>query len=253
MSKQTPNPNTPYNKHFRRACGLDSRICRYCHPAAELGQQDVIQGKLYSLIRTSSPAPKELEVRITSLLSQELRYRNKFQPVHYQQLEAAQARKKGHTLEVMIRARLEKRLRHVPKNEGKQTPYLAHAIDVAMHTMATCCRGCVFRWHGFSRNPDHVLTDQEIEILYQVLYTFITQFVLPDGPLRTWLTELPGAVGQPYYEHGDYAFEKQNTGTWTVRKTGSGIPGPLTEWKGFLRKNKVKDATSWGLENWIPQ
>jgi hypothetical protein len=35
-----------------------------------------------------------------------------------------------------------------PKNDGKQTPMRGHPVFIAQHATATCCRGCLARWHG---------------------------------------------------------------------------------------------------------
>jgi predicted Fe-S protein YdhL (DUF1289 family) len=35
-----------------------------------------------------------------------------------------------------------------PKNDGKQTPLRGHPVFVAQHATATCCRGCLLKWHG---------------------------------------------------------------------------------------------------------
>jgi hypothetical protein len=35
-----------------------------------------------------------------------------------------------------------------PYKDGKQTPYRGHPVFVAQHATATCCRGCLQRWHG---------------------------------------------------------------------------------------------------------
>src|SRR5215203_3158474 len=35
-----------------------------------------------------------------------------------------------------------------PANDGKQTPFRGHPVFVAQHATATCCRGCLSRWHG---------------------------------------------------------------------------------------------------------
>ncbi|MHA6344407.1 DUF4186 domain-containing protein [Roseivivax sp. CAU 1761] len=34
-----------------------------------------------------------------------------------------------------------------PKNDGRQTPMRGHPVFVAQHATATCCRGCLARWH----------------------------------------------------------------------------------------------------------
>lgn len=35
-----------------------------------------------------------------------------------------------------------------PQNDGKQTPMRGHPVFVAQHATATCCRGCLSKWHG---------------------------------------------------------------------------------------------------------
>ncbi len=52
-----------------------------------------------------------------------------------------------------------------PKNDGKQTPMRGHPVFVAQHATATCCRGCLEKWHGIARgveigeaDRDYVLT-----------------------------------------------------------------------------------------------
>lgn len=34
-----------------------------------------------------------------------------------------------------------------PDNDGKQTPMKGHPVFVAQHATATCCRGCLKKWH----------------------------------------------------------------------------------------------------------
>jgi hypothetical protein len=34
-----------------------------------------------------------------------------------------------------------------PANDGKQTPWRGHPVFVAQHATATCCRGCLEKWH----------------------------------------------------------------------------------------------------------
>lgn len=33
-----------------------------------------------------------------------------------------------------------------PKNDGRQTPMKGHAVFIAQHATATCCRTCLNRW-----------------------------------------------------------------------------------------------------------
>jgi hypothetical protein len=63
-------------------------------------------------------------------------------------------------------------------NDGKQTPWRGHPAFVAQHATATCCRGCLAKWHGIPRGK--MLDAQEIE---HVLAT-----------LRRWLLNQPTGV-----------------------------------------------------------
>jgi hypothetical protein len=46
-----------------------------------------------------------------------------------------------------------------PPRDGKQTPFRGHPVFVAQHATATCCRGCLEKWHGVARG--HVLDENE--------------------------------------------------------------------------------------------
>ena len=37
-----------------------------------------------------------------------------------------------------------------PRNDGRQTPLRGHPVFVAQHATATCCRGCLAKWHGIA-------------------------------------------------------------------------------------------------------
>ncbi|MEU8030038.1 DUF4186 domain-containing protein [Streptomyces sp. NPDC049099] len=41
-----------------------------------------------------------------------------------------------------------------PYKDGKQTPYRGHPVFVAQHATATCCRGCLERWHGIPKGRE---------------------------------------------------------------------------------------------------
>jgi hypothetical protein len=47
-----------------------------------------------------------------------------------------------------------------PKNDGKQTPMRGHPVFIAQHVTATCCRGCLWKWHRIGKGRS--LTDDEI-------------------------------------------------------------------------------------------
>lgn len=48
-----------------------------------------------------------------------------------------------------------------PPNDGKQTPFRGHPVFVAQHATATCCRGCLSKWHRIA--PGRPLTSAEQE------------------------------------------------------------------------------------------
>jgi hypothetical protein len=37
-----------------------------------------------------------------------------------------------------------------PRNDGRQTPMRGHPVFIAQHATATCCRGCLAKWHGIA-------------------------------------------------------------------------------------------------------
>ncbi|MDQ6684007.1 MAG: DUF4186 domain-containing protein [Pseudomonadota bacterium] len=37
-----------------------------------------------------------------------------------------------------------------PRNDGRQTPWRGHPVFIAQHATATCCRGCLAKWHGIA-------------------------------------------------------------------------------------------------------
>lgn len=52
-------------------------------------------------------------------------------------------------------------------NDGKQTPMRNHLIFVTQHGTATCCRGCLEKWHGIPKG--HALTTGEKAYILSVL------------------------------------------------------------------------------------
>jgi len=63
-----------------------------------------------------------------------------------------------------------------PPNDGKQTPMRNHPIFVAQHATATCCRGCLKKWHSIPKG--HTLTSAEKGYVLSVLRRwFISQGV----------------------------------------------------------------------------
>jgi uncharacterized protein DUF4186 len=54
-----------------------------------------------------------------------------------------------------------------PANDGKQTPMRNHPIFVAQHATASCCRGCLEKWHAIAKG--HALTSEEKAYILSVL------------------------------------------------------------------------------------
>ncbi|MDZ4097480.1 MAG: DUF4186 domain-containing protein, partial [Methylophilaceae bacterium] len=52
-------------------------------------------------------------------------------------------------------------------NDGKQTPFRGHPVFVAQHATATCCRGCLEKWHRIQAG--HLLSEQEKAYILTVL------------------------------------------------------------------------------------
>lgn len=61
-----------------------------------------------------------------------------------------------------------------PPNDGKQTPMKNHPVFIAQHATATCCRGCLQKWHGI-RAKDHELNAKEKEYVLEVIKRWIKQ------------------------------------------------------------------------------
>lgn len=56
-------------------------------------------------------------------------------------------------------------------NDGKQTPMRGHPVFIAQHATATCCRGCLEKWHHISKNRK--LTKDEITYIVNVIMEWI--------------------------------------------------------------------------------
>jgi hypothetical protein len=98
-------------------------------------------------------------------------------------------RLRGRELEYLRRKGLEIVLEHAadfvekrlspaaPANDGKQTPTANHPAFVAQHATATCCRGCLAKWHGIAKGRP--LNGSEKEYVLRVI--------------RAWLVKAGGA------------------------------------------------------------
>ena len=59
-----------------------------------------------------------------------------------------------------------------PANDGKQTPFRHHPVFIAQHATATCCRGCLEKWHDIRKGKP--LTREEKEYILLVLKTWLS-------------------------------------------------------------------------------
>lgn len=60
-----------------------------------------------------------------------------------------------------------------PANDGRQTPWRNHPVFVAQHATATCCRGCLARWHGIPSG--HPLSAREQRYMLTVIRHWLEQ------------------------------------------------------------------------------
>lgn len=69
---------------------------------------------------------------------------------------------------------IEKRLAPAaPANDGKQTPMRHHPVFIAQHATATCCRGCLQKWHQIPKG--HALEASEKQYVLEVLERWLTE------------------------------------------------------------------------------
>ena len=58
-----------------------------------------------------------------------------------------------------------------PMNDGKQTPMRGHPVFIAQHATATCCRGCLEKWHAIPHG--RALSEQEQRYVVQVIHHWL--------------------------------------------------------------------------------
>ena len=56
-------------------------------------------------------------------------------------------------------------------NDGKQTPMKGHPVFIARHATATCCRGCLEKWHHISKGVE--LTDNQVNYVVELIMAWI--------------------------------------------------------------------------------
>lgn len=56
-------------------------------------------------------------------------------------------------------------------NDGHQTPMKNHPVFIAQHATATCCRGCLWKWHHIPAGT--ALTPAQQDYVVDVIMTWI--------------------------------------------------------------------------------
>lgn len=56
-------------------------------------------------------------------------------------------------------------------NDGKQTPMKGHPVFIAQHATATCCRGCLYKWHHIEKDRD--MSEREIKFVVALIMEWI--------------------------------------------------------------------------------
>lgn len=59
------------------------------------------------------------------------------------------------------------------QNDGKQTPMKGHPVFIAEHATATCCRGCLYKWHKIRKGKD--LSEKEIKYVVDIIMEWINR------------------------------------------------------------------------------
>ena len=58
-------------------------------------------------------------------------------------------------------------------NDGKQTPMRGHPVFIAQHATATCCRGCLYKWHHIEKNKE--LSEKEERFIVALIMEWINR------------------------------------------------------------------------------
>lgn len=63
-----------------------------------------------------------------------------------------------------------------PENDGRQTPMKNHPVFIAQHATATCCRGCLSKWHRIPKGRE--LHSPEVEFIVHLIMGWIERQAL---------------------------------------------------------------------------
>lgn len=65
-----------------------------------------------------------------------------------------------------------------PANDGRQTPMRGHPVFIAQHATATCCRGCLAKWHGIAAGRA-LTAEEEAHAVAAILRWVAAQEIAP--------------------------------------------------------------------------
>ncbi|WP_229921049.1 DUF4186 domain-containing protein [Rahnella victoriana] len=125
----------------------------------------------------SSPAPNSIETVFQRLAASPFRQR-----FHLGAKEYAYCQDKGpdavtqHAAD-FIAARLAPA---EPENDGKQTPMRGHPVFIAQHATATCCRGCLEKWHKIAAHT--AMTQVQQDYVAEVILHWLHQEMQRPAP-----------------------------------------------------------------------
>jgi hypothetical protein len=69
-----------------------------------------------------------------------------------------------------------------PANDGRQTPMRNHPVFIAQHATATCCRGCLEKWHHIPKGRP--LSQEQINYVVEVLRRWLAGQNIQQPPCR---------------------------------------------------------------------
>ncbi len=61
-----------------------------------------------------------------------------------------------------------------PRHDGRQTPWRNHPVFTAQHATATCCRNCLWKWHGIEKGRG--LTGEEKRYILEVIGGWLARY-----------------------------------------------------------------------------
>ncbi len=114
-----------------------------------------------------------MKEKIISLKLKELSKSSFRSSFHLKDKELAYLEKNGFkTIEKHAKDFVKKRLAMKnPLNDGKQTPVKGHPVFIAMHATATCCRGCLNKWHKISKDKE--LSENEQNYIVYIIMAWL--------------------------------------------------------------------------------